>query len=160
MQSKRGGGVGGQRGNYNIRNQRNGAGGPTMGNRRADVMKGGLERRGGGMTGRYSTQAHNVSSPQNRGISGNKYEPRGRPSAQELQESFNEFSMSKEGNPRRDSSQGQTPRTYENKSQSQSSKVLLEPRTSASPRTTPTDVKQQPQAGGMLVVEIFGSACL
>uniref|UniRef100_A0A7I4YEZ4 LsmAD domain-containing protein n=2 Tax=Haemonchus contortus TaxID=6289 RepID=A0A7I4YEZ4_HAECO len=144
VQSKRGSGSGGQRGNFNVRNQRNGAGGPAMGNRRADVMKGGSDRRGG-MTGRYPTQPHNVSSSQNRGMSSNKYEPRGRPSAQELQDSFNEFSINKEGNLRRDPSQGQTSRTYESKSQS--SKVLLEPRTSASPRTTPTDVKQQPQAG-------------
>ncbi|KAK5966238.1 hypothetical protein GCK32_014855 [Trichostrongylus colubriformis] len=130
-----------------MRNQRNGAGGPAMGNRRGDVTKGGPDRRGGGMTGRYPTQAHSVSSPQNRAMSGNKYEARGRPSAQELQDSFNEFSISKEGNPRKEPAQGQTIKTYENKSQSQSSKILLEPRASASPRTTPTDTKQQPQAG-------------
>ncbi|WKY01292.1 hypothetical protein Q1695_015354 [Nippostrongylus brasiliensis] len=137
LQSKRGG-VSGHRGGFNTqRSQRNGAGGPPMGNRRADALKGTADRRGGGMTGRYPAQAHSMSSPQNRGMSSNKYEQRGRPSAQELQDSFNEFSLNKEGNPRRDSSQGQAPKLYENKVQNQSSKILLEPRASASPRSTP-----------------------
>ncbi|KIH60412.1 LsmAD domain protein [Ancylostoma duodenale] len=89
MQNKRGGGGGGQRGNFGNRNQRNGANGPPMGNRRADALKGGQDRRGGGTPGRYPTQQHNINSPQNRGMPGNKYEPRPRPTGQELQESFN-----------------------------------------------------------------------
>lgn len=143
MQSKRGGGVGGPRGGYNMRGQRNGAGGPPMGNRRTTEIKG----RPVTVTVRYPSHTH-ANSPGVRGIGPMRYDPRGgRPSAQELQDSFNEFSLNKEGNPRRDPSQGQSPRTYENKTQSQSSKILLEPRSSASPRGTPTDgAKAQPGA--------------
>ncbi|KHJ82683.1 LsmAD domain protein, partial [Oesophagostomum dentatum] len=152
VQSKRGGGAGGQRGNFSSRNQRNGANGPPLGSRRGDTLKGGqdptfihlLLGRGGGTPGRYPTQQH-MNSPQNRGMPGNKYEQRPRPTGQELQESFNEFSL-KESNPRRDPSQGQTTRTYENKNQSQSNKILLEPRSSASPRGAPADPKSQPSA--------------
>ncbi|CAJ0597999.1 unnamed protein product [Cylicocyclus nassatus] len=144
LQSKRGGGAGG-RGNFTNRNQRNGANGPPLGNRRADALKGGQDRRGGGTPGRYPTQQHNANTPQNRGMPGNKYEQRPRPTGQELQDGFNEFSL-KEGNSRRDPSQGQTTRTYENKNQSQSNKILLEPRSSASPRGAPTDPKSQPGA--------------
>ncbi|VDO79115.1 unnamed protein product [Heligmosomoides polygyrus] len=161
MQSKRGGGVGGPRGGYNMRGQRNGAGGPPMGNRRTTEIKavkppfftwsvstancGGATsptlRRPVTVTVRYPSHTH-ANSPGVRGIGPMRYDPRGgRPSAQELQDSFNE------GNPRRDPSQGQSPRTYENKTQSQSSKILLEPRSSASPRGTPTDgAKAQPGA--------------
>lgn len=139
IQSKRS--VTGQRGNFSSRSQRNGVGGPSVGNRRVDVPKGGTDRRSSGASGRYPGQAHGVNSSQNRVISGNKYESKTRPTAQELTDSFSEFSLNKEGNPRRDSSQGQ--KTYENKGQNQSTKILLEPRSSASSRNTSSETKSQ-----------------
>ncbi|KAJ1351527.1 hypothetical protein KIN20_007556 [Parelaphostrongylus tenuis] len=152
MQSKRG--VTGQRGNYVSRNQRNGVGGgPPLSSRRADAPKVGTDRRSSGTPGRYPTQAHSVNSSQNRVVSGNKYESKSRPTAQELTDSFNEFSLNKEGNTRRDSSQGQ--KTYENKSQNQPTKILLEPRSSAA-RSALSDSKSQQGAAARRVDGLRG----
>ncbi|EPB74350.1 LsmAD domain protein [Ancylostoma ceylanicum] len=72
--------------------------------------------------------------------------PLGNRRADALKGGQDQFSL-KEGNPRRDTSQGQGTRTYENKGgQNQSNKILLEPRSSASPRGAPTDPKSQPGA--------------
>ncbi|KJH48133.1 hypothetical protein DICVIV_05787 [Dictyocaulus viviparus] len=88
-----------------------------------------------------------MNSTQSRVVSGNKYESKSRPTAQELTDSFNEFSMNKETNSRKDTTPAQV-KTYENKGQSQSSKILLEPRSNAPARNTSIDTKSQP--GGII----------